>query len=77
MAECDKRTEYISGFSGSAGTAVVTLNKALLWTDGRYHLQASQQLDENWTLMKDGLPDVLKMEEWLSKVSRSHFTYLL
>jgi Xaa-Pro aminopeptidase len=67
VAECDKRREYISGFSGSAGTAVVTLNKALLWTDGRYHLQASQQLDENWTLMKDGLPDVLKMEEWLSK----------
>ena len=37
-----------------AGVAVVTLNEALLWTDGRYHLQASQQLDQNWTLMKQG-----------------------
>ena len=36
------------------GVAVVTLDDALLWTDGRYHLQASQQLDENWTLMKQG-----------------------
>ena len=37
-----------------AGVAVVTVDKALLWTDGRYHLQASQQLDTNWTLMKQG-----------------------
>ena len=37
-----------------AGVAVVTLSEALLWTDGRYHLQASQQLDQNWTLMKQG-----------------------
>ena len=36
------------------GVAVVTLSEALLWTDGRYHLQASQQLDHNWTLMKQG-----------------------
>lgn len=32
----------------------MTLSEALLWTDGRYHLQASQQLDQNWTLMKQG-----------------------
>ena len=68
MAECDKRREFISSFSGSAGTAVVTLEQALLWTDGRYHLQASKELDQNWTLMKDGLPDVPKVEEWLAKV---------
>ena len=37
-----------------AGVAVVTLSEALLWTDGHYHLQASQQLDQNWTLMKQG-----------------------
>lgn len=37
------------------GTAVVTENDALLWTDGRYFLQAEKQLDENWTLMKDGI----------------------
>ncbi len=55
IADCDKRREFISGFTGSAGTAVVTADHALLWTDGRYFLQASQQLDGNWTLMKMGV----------------------
>jgi len=41
------------GFTGSAGTAVVTIDKALLWTDGRYYLQASNQLNKTyWSLMK-------------------------
>lgn len=55
----DKRREFISGFKGSAGTAVITHDKALLWTDGRYYNQASQELDpiSSWTLMKDGLLD--------------------
>lgn len=39
----------------STGTAVVMDDCALLWTDGRYHLQATQELDENWTLMKLGV----------------------
>ena len=52
------------------GTAVVTNDKALLWTDGRYHLQAAAQLDHNWTLMKVGLPNTPTLEEWLVKVSR-------
>lgn len=55
VAPSDTRKEYVSGFTGSAGTAVVTLEHAALWTDGRYYLQASQQLDNNWTLMKEGL----------------------
>ena len=50
------------------GVAVVAKEKALLWTDGRYHLQASQQLDSNWTLMKQGVPDVPTLTEWLKKV---------
>lgn len=45
---------------------MVTQTEALLWTDGRYYLQASQQLDDNWTLMKDGLPDVLTQNAWLA-----------
>lgn len=57
----------MTGFDGSAGTAVVTQTEALLWTDGRYYLQASQQLDNNWTLMKDGLPDVLTQTQWFQK----------
>lgn len=36
------------------GTAVVTANKAALWTDGRYFLQADEELDCNWILMKAG-----------------------
>jgi len=44
----------VTGFTGSAGTAVVTHQHACLWTDGRYFLQAAQQMDENWTLMKEG-----------------------
>ena len=45
----------------------MTPTEALLWTDGRYYQQASLQLDGNWTLMKDGLPGVLTMVQWLQK----------
>ena len=37
----DERRHFLSGFTGSAGTAVVTKDKALLWTDGRYFLQVA------------------------------------
>lgn len=67
LASRDERRAFITGFDGSAGTAVVTQNEALLWTDGRYYQQASNQLDKNWTLMKDGLPTTPSMEVWLSK----------
>ncbi|XP_065838781.1 xaa-Pro aminopeptidase 1-like [Oscarella lobularis] len=67
LAPCDKRIEYVCGFTGSAGLAIVLKSKAAFWTDGRYHLQASSQLDKNWTVMKDGLPGVPKPEDWLPK----------
>ena len=68
LAPHDGRRKFITGFDGSAGTAVVTKDEALLWTDGRYYQQATQQLDpDNWTLMKDGLPETLTMVQWLSK----------
>ncbi|KAG0017896.1 hypothetical protein BGZ80_007802 [Entomortierella chlamydospora] len=67
VAECDERRAYISGFTGSAGLAVVSLDSAALFTDGRYFLQASQQLDSNWTLMKSGLPNVPTWQEYLVK----------
>nr|XP_018915688.1 PREDICTED: xaa-Pro aminopeptidase 1-like isoform X1 [Bemisia tabaci] len=73
LADQDKRREFISGFTGSAGTAVVTENEALLWTDARYHVQAEQELDNNWTLMKSGLPSTPTLEDWLSKnISPGH-----
>lgn len=61
----DKRRNFISNFSGSAGTALVTDKNALLWTDGRYFLQASQELDSNWSLMKDGLSETPSIADWL------------
>lgn len=54
MADCDQRRAYLSGFDGSSGIAVITANEALLWTDARYFIQAEEQLDDNWSLMRDG-----------------------
>ncbi|KAJ2913800.1 hypothetical protein MD484_g6609, partial [Candolleomyces efflorescens] len=67
LAQCDKRRAFISGFTGSAGCAVVTLRKAYLFTDGRYFLQAEKELDENWTLMKLGLPDIPTWQNFLHR----------
>ena len=68
IAECDARRAFISGFTGSAGTAVITLQHgAHLWTDGRYFLQASQQLPSpEWTLKKDGLKETPSIEQFLA-----------
>ncbi|KAI8366488.1 peptidase M24, structural domain-containing protein [Choanephora cucurbitarum] len=71
IADCDKRRHWISGFTGSAGSAIVTETEAALFTDGRYFVQAAQQLDDNWTLMKQGLPDVPKPREYLVKHVRA------
>ncbi|RKO87406.1 Creatinase/Prolidase N-terminal domain-containing protein, partial [Blyttiomyces helicus] len=68
IAECDARRAFISGFTGSAGLAVVTTDKAALWTDGRYFLQASRQLGEGWVLQRSGVSGVPTLEEWLNKV---------
>lgn len=57
--------EYISNFTGSNGTAVITKDAAALWTDGRYFLQASQQLSSDWILMKSGLPETPSIPKWL------------
>ena len=63
-----KGREWISGFNGSAGTAVVTLTSAALWTDSRYFIAAAEQLEgTEFQLMKlkvDGTPTIA---EWLGK----------
>ena len=41
-------------FDCDVGDAVITMDKAGMWTDGRYFLQAKMQMDDNWTLMKMG-----------------------
>ncbi|KAJ8492186.1 hypothetical protein OPV22_013907 [Ensete ventricosum] len=60
----DKRRAFVSGFTGSAGLALITMNEALLWTDGRYFLQATQQLSERWKLMRIG--EDPPVENWMA-----------
>ncbi len=61
--------KWISGFDGSAGTAVVTLSDAALWTDSRYFIAAEQQLKGTpFTLMKEGLLETPSIEEWLTNI---------
>jgi len=66
VADEDKRIKWISGFSGSAGLVVITKTAAALWTDGRYFLQAEQQLPEDWLLMKEGEPETASWTSWIS-----------
>ncbi len=63
---CWLRREAITGFTGSAGEAVVAIQNAALWTDSRYFLQAASQLKgSGFQLMKMGLPDTPSIQEWL------------
>ncbi|MBP1639917.1 MAG: putative aminopeptidase [Bacteroidetes bacterium] len=69
VADYWKERQWISGFTGSAGTVVVTNNKAGLWTDSRYFLQAGLQLEGSGIdLFKDGLPDTPSITAWLGEV---------
>lgn len=64
-----KSREFITGFTGSAGTAVITLTEASLWTDGRYFIQAENELAGSGVkLYKMGNPGVPKIEEYLDTV---------
>lgn len=63
-----KCRKYITGFTGSAGTAVITLTEARLWTDGRYFIQAAAELkDTGVELMKMGQPGVPAVKEYLEE----------
>ena len=62
-----KAQTYFSGFDGSAGTLVITLKEAGLWTDSRYFLQAAKQLEGTGiTLYKEGLPDTISLIDFLA-----------
>ena len=70
-----KSREYISGFTGSAGTIVITKNEAGLWTDGRYFSQAEDELKGSGIeLFKCGMPGVLEIDEFLEKVMPQNST---
>ena len=61
-----KLRNWVSGFTGSNGTAVVTLDQAGLWTDSRYFLQAAAELDgSGFVLHKEDVPGEASIEEWL------------
>ncbi len=64
-----KTRTFLSGFTGSAGTMVVTMDEARLWVDSRYYLQGEMQLEGSGIiLMKDGLDDVIDLEDYLKEV---------
>ena len=61
-----KGREWVSGFDGSAGTAVVTLDSAALWTDSRYFIAAARQLEgTGYTLMRERVDGTPSIAEWL------------
>ncbi len=63
-----KCRQFLTGFTGSAGTAVVTAEEAGLWTDGRYFVQAARQLDgSGFTLRRMGQEGVPSIEEYLEQ----------
>ncbi|HWS00658.1 MAG TPA: aminopeptidase P family protein [Prolixibacteraceae bacterium] len=63
-----KTREWISGFTGSYGKVLVTLEKALLWTDTRYFIQAAEELSgTEIELMKERVPDAISLEEWVTE----------
>ena len=72
-AEHWKGREFISGFNGSAGTAVVTMHSAALWTDSRYFIAAEEQLrGTEFQLMKLKIEGTPTIAEWISSELSAH-----
>lgn len=68
VSEHYKGRAYVSGFTGSAGTLLVSSNSAKLWTDGRYFIQANNELNNSGIdLMKIRIPGVSTLEEWIEE----------
>ncbi|KZV95222.1 Creatinase/aminopeptidase [Exidia glandulosa HHB12029] len=71
VALCDRRRQWLSGFTGSAGTAVVTAGEAHLFTDSRYWTQAERELSRDWTLHRVGeSADIVNWDKWILEVPR-------
>jgi Xaa-Pro aminopeptidase len=68
VPECWKRRQFLTGFSGSAGDALVTLKTAGLWTDSRYYIQAERELrGSGFRLFKWGSANVPSWQEWAAQ----------
>ncbi len=75
VGEYFKARKFITGFSGSAGTAVITLDEARLWVDGRYFIQAAKQIEGTTVeMMKMGQPSVPTIEEYLEATLKENGT---
>jgi len=75
VAEHWQARKWLTGFSGSAGTAVVTQDHAILWTDFRYYIQAQEQIKgSEFELYKMGETDVPKIDQWLLKTLKPNDT---
>ena len=73
VAEYFKGREFVSSFTGSAGTLLVGLNEAYLWTDGRYFIQADRELNGSGiSLMKMRTPGYPTIEEWIKANIKSN-----
>ena len=72
VAERDKRLKFVSGFSGH-GLAVVTSNKAVLWTPGLYTLQANEELSCDWILIGQTSVDVsiIQYKNFISRFTKN------
>ena len=76
VGEYFQARKYLSGFTGSAGSLIVTKDSAFLWTDGRYFTQAEQELSGSGiTLMKMGEPNVPTIEEWLERALDTNMSF--
>ncbi|KAK6026695.1 peptidase, M24 family [Ostertagia ostertagi] len=67
LADHDFRVKFLTGFTGSNAYVAVTNDKAVLWTDGRYFLQATEQLIPPCSLLKQGLSDSISVEDFVSE----------
>ncbi|XP_078325608.1 xaa-Pro aminopeptidase ApepP-like [Crassostrea virginica] len=65
LTDHDRRLQAISGFSGTIGTAVITLEKAALWTDGRTFQSAIDDVDCGWTVYRKGGMDTMSLIDWI------------
>ena len=66
VADYYKGRIWISGFTGSAGTVVITQDEAILWTDGRYFIQAEKELEgSEYKLFKMRIPGYPTYSQWL------------
>lgn len=69
VSEHDKEREWLTGFTGSNGTAVITASEALLWTDGRYYIQCEKELQNTGiTMMKMGESDCIRISDYIAGI---------